>query len=191
MKSLIRITAIVFLFTAFTAAAYAGHPKKTKKEPAAAPETPTVCLEVAGIALDSAEQPINGVSVKLYRENDELEWTEVTSVDYHDHMFSFKLNVNEYYTIEVSKNGYVTRSVAISTMLPPAVSLKQLFHYEFEVQLFKENKAMDDYYLDFPVALVSYNAKSDVFDNNANYTKHIKTKIKEATVANCSMIGKK
>ena len=191
MKSLIRTTAIAFLFITFTAAAYAGHPKKTKREPAAASETPTVCLEVYGIALDSAEQPINGVSVKLYKENDELEWTEVTSVAYHDHMFGFKLDVNEHYTIEVSKDGYVTRSVAISTMIPSTVSLEQLFHYEFEVQLFKENKAMDDYYLDFPVALVSYDAKNDVFDNNNNYTKHIKTKIKQAAVATSSTLEKK
>ncbi len=191
MKSLNRIAAIAFLLITFTAAAYAGHPKKTKKEPAAALETPTVCLEVYGIALDSAEQPINGVSVKLYKENDELEWTEVTSVDYHDHMFGFKLDVNEHYTIEVSKDGYVTRSVAISTILPSTVSLKQLFHYEFEVQLFKENKAMDDYYLDFPVALVSYDAKNDVFDNSTNYTKHIKTKIKEATTVANNSTGEK
>jgi hypothetical protein len=142
--------------------------------------TTNVCLEVVGIALDQRDQPINGVTVTLYKENSEQEWTEVTSVTYHEHSFLFSLEANEYYTIEVSKPGFVTRSIGISTQLPTTVSLKEMFKYEFEVSLFKEKKGVDDYYLDFPVALISYDSKHDVFDNNNAYTKHIKTKIKES-----------
>lgn len=143
-------------------------------------ETSSVCLEVLGIALDENGKPIDGAEVRLYKENDELEWTEITSVMYHEHSFVFNLEANEYYTIEVSKNGFVSRSVALSTKLPANVSYSPIFHYEFEVTLFKEKKGVDDYYLDFPVALISYDAKRDVFDNNYIYTNHIKTKIKES-----------
>lgn len=143
-------------------------------------ENNQLCLEVLGIAVDGNNDPINGVHVKLFKENDELEWIEITNVMYHDHSFNFNLNANEYYTIEISKPGYITRSIAISTKLPSSVKLDILFHYEFEVELFKEKKNVDDYYLDFPVGLISYDAKRDVFDNNYAYTKHIKTHIKES-----------
>ena len=139
------------------------------------------CLEVVGVAIDQKNAQLNGVQVTLFKENDEMEWVEITSVTYHEHSFLFSLDANEYYTIEVSKPGYVTRSIGVSTALPKNVSMKQMFKYEFEVSLFKEQQGIDDYYLDFPVALISYDSKHDVFDNNNKYTKHIKTKIKEST----------
>ena len=138
------------------------------------------CLEIVGIAIGENNEAINGVQVKLYKENDELEWNEITSVSYHDHNFSFKLNANEYYTIEVSKPGFVTRLVGVSTVIPAGVSLEQIYTFEFDVTLFKEKKGIDDYYMDFPVALISYDKKKDVFNNDNAYTRHIKTKIKEA-----------
>jgi hypothetical protein len=140
-----------------------------------------VCLNVFGIAVDKNAKPIDGVEVKLYKENDEMEWIEVTSIQHHEHSFNFKLSSNEYYTIEVSKPGYVSRSVAISTRIPDDLSLETIFRYEFEVELFEVKKNTDDYYLDFPVALISYNSKRDVFDNNYSYTSHIKSMIKNAT----------
>lgn len=138
------------------------------------------CLEVVGIAVNEKNEPIDGVEVKLYKENEELEWVEITNVSYHDHNFTFNLDANQYYTIEISKPGYVKRSVAISTVIPQNVDLRILFKYGFEVGLFREKKGMDDFYLDFPVALISYNEKNEVFENSNTYTKHIKTKIKES-----------
>jgi len=135
-----------------------------------------VCLDIYGIALDENNEPINGVNVTLYKQNSEQELTEVTSVDYHDHAFSFKLDADEHYTIEVAKDGFVTRSISISTALPASVSLKDIFHYEFEVQMVKNSDNLDPYYLDFPVALISYDAKHDVFDNSDTYTMRIKAK---------------
>ncbi|CAN5525432.1 hypothetical protein BH10BAC1_BH10BAC1_11830 [soil metagenome] len=109
-------------------------------------------------------------------------WEEITSVVYHEHSFSFDLNRNSYYTVEISKTGYVTRSVGISTKLPDAVKTDDVkFTFEFEVELFKEKQGVDDYYLDFPVALINFNELTEVFDYDTKYTKHIKSKIKETT----------
>ena len=117
----------------------------------------TICLQIIGIAIEK-DIPIDGVVVKLYKENEELHWEEITSVVYHEHSFSFNLNRNTYYTVEVSKNGYVTRSVGISTSLPDNVIIGGVkFTFEFELELFKEKKNVDDYYLNFPVALIKYN----------------------------------
>ncbi|HEY0031045.1 MAG TPA: hypothetical protein VGC65_09825 [Bacteroidia bacterium] len=137
------------------------------------------CLSVVGIALNEKNEIVDGVEVKLFRENEEMEWVEITNVAYHDHNFTFVLDVNEYYTIEISKPGYIKRSVAISTKLPANVNIKTLFKYGFEVVLLKDKEENDNYYLDFPVALISYNERTEVFENNNNYTRHIKSKIRE------------
>ena len=141
----------------------------------------TVCLQIIGIAIEK-DIPIDGVIVKLFKENEELHWEEITSVVYHEHSFSFDLNKNTYYTVEVSKTGFVTRSIGISTALPNNVVIGGVkFTIEFELELFKEKKNIDDYYLDFPVALIKYNETSQVFEYDIKYTKHIKSKISEAT----------
>ncbi|MGZ4033915.1 MAG: hypothetical protein ACXVPU_13740 [Bacteroidia bacterium] len=139
----------------------------------------TQCLEVVGMAIDEKNKAIDGAEIKLYKENEELEWQEVTSVNYHDHNFVFKLEANSFYTIEISKPGFVKRSVSISTVIPDNTKLKTVLEYGFDVTLIEEKKEMDDYYLDFPVALVSYNSKTGSFENHNAYTKHIKGKIKE------------
>ena len=141
----------------------------------------SVCLQVIGIAMEK-NIPINGVIVKLYKENEELIWEEITSVEYHEHSFSFNLNRNCYYTVEISKSGYVTRSVGISTKLPDNIKTDEVkFTFEFEVELFKEKKDVNDYYLDFPVALLNFNELTEVFEYDSKYTKHIKSKINETT----------
>lgn len=141
----------------------------------------TVCLQIIGIAIEK-DIPIDGVVVKLYKENEELHWEEITSVVYHEHSFSFNLNRNTYYTVEVSKNGYVTRSIGISTTLPDNVIIGDVkFTFEFELELFKEKKHVNDYYLDFPVALIKYSETNQVFEYDTKYTKHIKSKINETT----------
>ena len=136
------------------------------------------CLEIIGVALDEKNELLAGVEVKLFKKNEEMELIEITSVPYHNHNFKFLLDVNEYYTIEVSKAGYVKRLIVVSTQLPETVSPKPIFTFLFEVMLFKEVKEADDYYLDFPIALIGYDAKNKVFDNNYNYTYHIKKNIK-------------
>jgi hypothetical protein len=139
-----------------------------------------VCLEILGIAVGQNKLPIDGVEVRLFKENEELEWNEITSVVYHEHSFVFKLEADQYYTIEISKPGYIKRLVGVSTKLPSNVSCKELFYHEFEITLVKEKTGLDDYYLDFPIALIRYDAKREVFDNNYSYTRHIKTKINES-----------
>jgi hypothetical protein len=164
--------AFVFLTPASTNAAGGGEENEKRA---------VICLEVLGVAVDVNNKPIDGVQVKLYQQNEELEWTEVTSISYHEHSFLFKLSSNEFYTIEVSKPGYVSRLISVSTNLPDKVKLQRRFKYEFEVQMFPEKKGVDDYYLDFPVAMISYNERDEVFDYNTNYTRNIKQKIKETT----------
>ncbi|MES2515777.1 MAG: hypothetical protein V4580_16610 [Bacteroidota bacterium] len=137
------------------------------------------CLKIIGLALDENNHAIDGVDVRLFRQNDLIEQKEITSVEHHDHNFTFTLESNEYYTVKISKPGFVERWIVFYTDFPSEKNMESLLYYEFEVVLMKEKK-MDDYYLDFPIALIHYNEKKDAFENNTMYTTYIKTKIKEA-----------
>ncbi len=138
----------------------------------------TICLKIKGIAM-SKGQPIDGVNAKLYKENEEMEMVEVTSVSHHSHDFFFNLAKDSYYTIEISKPGYITRMISISTKLPSGVKADPIFEYEIELEMHKEKAGADDYYLDFPIALIDYDPAKDVFVSHGKYTAYIKAKIKE------------
>ncbi len=140
-----------------------------------------ICLEVVGVAVMN-KNPLDGVNVTLYQENEQMEMDEITSVAYHEHGFMFKLERDQYYTIEVAKPGYVTRMIAISTKLPMAVIADPVFRYEFEVELFKEKKGINEYYLDFPIGLIDYDVKKEVFVSHGKYTSYIKNKIKDSMI---------
>lgn len=171
MKQIIKKTLIlVFLAPSFVYA-FTSEVKDTVKS--------IECLKIVGLAIDEKNIAIDGVEVRLFKKNDMMEQIEITSVEHHNHNFTFTLEENEYYTVKVSKPGYVERWVVFYTDLPSKLCVKNLFIYEFEVILFKEKK-IDDYYLDFPIALIHFNEKKLCFENNNNYTIYIKSKIKEA-----------
>lgn len=165
--------------TLFTASLFLSSKASFEKNTITDSVKSSTCLEVLGIAIDEGGKPIDGAEIKLFKENDELEWSEITSVFYHEHSFVFNLDVDGYYTIEITKPGYIKRLIGISTKLPSNVSYEEIFHHEFEVTLLQEKTEISDYYLDFPVAIIKYDPKRDVFDNNYVYTTHIKTKMKE------------
>jgi hypothetical protein len=138
----------------------------------------SICLKIQGLAM-SKGLPIDGVNAKLYKENQEMEMVEVTSVSHHSHDFFFNLSKNSYYTIEVSKPGYITRMISISTKMPASVKIDPIFEYLIELEMHKEKQGVDDYYLDFPIALIDYDPVKDVFVSHGKYTAYIKAKIKE------------
>ena len=178
MKTIIYKVAILTVMVLFASTSI--YSSNQDKKDSLKTDDSKVCLEIIGMAINEKNEPMDEVSVKLFQENEEMECVEVTCVNYHDHNFVFNLNSDKYYTIEISKPGYVTRLVAISTTLPQDVNPEPIFKYAFDIMLYKEKKGVEDYYLDFPIALIGYNSKHDVFENHDAYTQHIKSKIKHA-----------
>lgn len=138
------------------------------------------CLIVIGMAIDEKNEPIDGVEVILFKDNDEMEANEITNVVYHDHNFQFSLDSNQYYTIKISKPGYIDRFVSISTKLNSETEITDLYRFEFDVIMEKVKPTIDDFYLDFPIALISYDPMSDSFISHAKYSKHIKKMLRES-----------
>ena len=136
------------------------------------------CMHAIGIAT-SEGAPLDGAIITIFQGNEVVEWSEITSNPKHDHHFSYDLFGNSYYTVQVSKPGYVTRSISIDTKVPNDFVIDDdnpKTKFEFEVDVFKMKSGAQDEYLDFPIALVKFNKELRVFEFDAEYTKKIKQK---------------
>lgn len=163
---MITRTRIVLLFMLLFSQAIAGD--SNRKRPGSSPD----CLRVCAKAMIGNEVQ-TGVSIKLYCHNTEI--ARIDSTEFEKVYFTLKRD--EYYTIEISKAGYVPRLIGISTAVPRSVPLKPVFRFEFEVEMLKEMSAADDFYLDFPIALVSFDKKNECFGYSKKYTNQIKREI--------------
>lgn len=130
------------------------------------------CLELCARAVFNDEKQ-TGLTVRLYCGNEEI--VKIDSTEFEKVYFTLKRD--QYYTVEISKPGYLTRRIGISTAIPKSVPLKPIFRFEFDVEMMKEIKAQDDFYLDFPVALVSFNTHDECFEHSKKYTTKIKREI--------------
>lgn len=89
--------------------------------------------------------------------------------------FQLLMHLDKYYTLEVSKQGYIQKRIAFNTkMLDTRVALPV---YELDLDLTPTyvmgGQDMGD--LDFPMALVSYHSKNKKFQHNEEYTSHMRT----------------
>lgn len=114
-------------------------------------------------------KPTSGVTLKLYRLNDVIETVEAKKP-----ATMFNLKKNQTYVIEISKQGYITRKVSISTHLNDEIDLRPIFRYDMEVMLEKEVAGVTPDYFDVPIAVISYHKVLDRFIYDKNYTAHIK-----------------
>jgi hypothetical protein len=84
--------------------------------------------------------------------------------------FQMLLHLNKFYTLEVSKPGYVAKRISINTNLGQRKA--ELPVYECDLDIIPETLFgdLDIGKLDFPMAIVTYNPKSKSFSHNETYT---------------------
>lgn len=94
--------------------------------------------------------------------------------------FKFVLNKNLYYTIKISKKGYVSKLVSIDTEILTEVS--GVYQFAFETTLIEESisRKLNQDVLDFPVSIIQFDYKMGYFSYNKEYTIHIKKKLYHA-----------
>ena len=132
------------------------------------------CLLIGG-SFPSLTGKIKNIQVFLYLENDIVDSTNIDS----SKDFSYPLEQNKHYCLKIIAGGYIIRYITIDTSLPYGVKSNPMFVFEFTMELKKEMKGVDDYYLDFPIAHINYNAKSDKFDYSHRYTAFMQGKVKK------------
>lgn len=178
------IIAIIFAFIKCNV--LLAQPKSTSKKKE---NNDGICLKIIGLAVEN-QLPLDGVTVKLFRGGEEISWEEITSVPHHEHSFAFDLECDSEYSIEVSKQGYLSRLISVSTAIPKEGKGKE-YLFEFQVELVKKKQQPETYYSDFPIAIISYNKSTKVFQDHARYTKRIKDKMEDESFKTKSTKKKK
>ena len=128
-----------------------------------------------------ADEPLEDVEVRIFEGN------EVFSTIYSDKKgrFDFELLKGSEYTLELSKEGYITKRMIIKTNVEDEV--KKLPKLKFEVALVEdsryaeaiENDPESAGILDFPSAIIEYSKALGDFDYRMEYTEHILEKVEE------------
>ena len=77
--------------------------------------------------------------------------------------FSFNLEYNSNYLIVFSKNGYISKKVAIDTHAPEEVIPDGFAPYIFDVTLFKEYEGVNTLVFDKPIGKITYDDQKEDF----------------------------
>ena len=93
--------------------------------------------------------------------------------------FKLFLELNKEYLIIVSAEGFVTKKVKFITDVPG--DMKGVWKCGFVVELFEEDKILEGYYLEKPVALIKYDEKEGFFHQDIKYSEIMKMEIEEIT----------
>lgn len=115
----------------------------------------------------------SGVTITLYCGNEVVERIDSTE---RTRVF-FTLKRDRYYTVEVSRKGYVSRLVGVSTAMPHNVVLKPIFRFECDVELPRAMEGVDDFYLDFPAGLVRFDKRDESFEHSIKYMSWIRREL--------------
>lgn len=114
--------------------------------------------------VDETNKSMRDVTINLYEENNLIStvvWAK---------KFSYDLKLQKYYTLELVKEGFLPKRIAISTFEGD----KGAEPFMFVMELIKKREGIDDSDLEFPSALIEYKKNKGQFSFNVDYSKSIK-----------------
>lgn len=131
-------------------------------------------LEMSGYVLKD-EKKIEGALVKLYQNNTIVNKMLTKS----NARFKFLLFSDNEYMIEVSKAGMMDERVYINTK--NTGDLDDKYYFEFIIDLIDANKYknVDASSLDFPTAIIKYDAGEDEYVHDKGYTMQVRNDMKK------------
>lgn len=126
---------------------------------------PYEVLTIAG-EITEGEETLDGVMVELYEGNKVVDSFETKK----NGKFKFRLYSEQIYTIQLTKSGYYVKRISVSTRMP--AEIEDAYKFDFDINLdSKAEKNFDEYLVEYPSALISFNAKQDEFGFDRNYTR--------------------
>ena len=96
----------------------------------------------------------------------------------HNSSLKIKLKRNSPYVLRVSKKGFIPRLICINTHMESKVN-NDTYSFYFETDFIKTAEAMrlDNEALELPVALISYDRKTNNFNSNQDYSNFVNQRI--------------
>jgi len=133
-------------------------------------------LPVFGQVFESGKVS-EGAMVKVYLDNKTLGTFPVSKKG----AFKLELDLDRHYTIEFSKEGFITKRISVNTTLDEDVV--EYSPYDCFVNLTPESElsSINEDVLDFPAAVVSYNYDLKGFFHSDKYMAHITDMLNEST----------
>ncbi len=133
-------------------------------------QSPERYLQINGTAeLDM--KPVSNAIVTLYEDNKEINSVKTGSGG----QFSFKLEMNKDYIVEVSKKGYVSKRIRFITKIPDEET--GIWVREFAVGLVKYCEGINYTVLDEPVDVIKYSVKRKDFDSDKTFVYKVKPRL--------------
>ena len=123
-----------------------------------------------GYLVDAEDKKLKNVTINLYQGNDAVS-TKVWSKK-----FDYTLKLETYYTLELVKDGFVSKRIAISTFQGD----KGAEPFLFVMELIAKDDAVEGVDEDYPSALIKYKKNEGGFNFDVKYAKNTKKEENEA-----------
>lgn len=133
-----------------------------------------ICLKIDGYIQNAGEGDESPCVVELIGISGKIDTLVLKSGK---KKFSFYLIKNSYYAIRVSRKGYITKYICINTQI--SKQNQNMHVFEFETTLLNDSviAKLNRDMLDYPVAIVHYNLKTNAFIYNKEYSKFIRKEL--------------
>lgn len=167
-----RLRALPFYAALLIAGSAMGqHKSKNKKSPEGPHQDlylPVECLVTANGG------PTDLITVTVFKDNEQV---FVLTPEKKKSSFLLDLDMDCYYTVRASKEGYRDKTVYIDTHLPE--NEMKYKSASFGVNLDGSDKFAygDQFYLDFPSAIIQWDEKKKTFAHNDDYLANIQLKM--------------
>ena len=121
-------------------------------------------VNFSGYLVDETDKSMKDVTINLYEGNNLISTTKWTK------KFTYDLKLPSYYTLELVKDEYIPKRIAISTFEGD----KGAEPFMFVMELIRKRQGVDDSELDFPSAIIEYKKGKGEFNFNSDYSRNIK-----------------
>lgn len=122
---------------------------------------------------DGESKPLDSVLVTIY--NGDIPYSELWTNK--KGKCSFKLPLDKSLTIQVSKKGFVTKSISVNTKVP--FDDRYAFNFSCDVDIFEEINGLDVTVLKSPIARITYSPSLATFQYDIGYTNKVNVELKK------------
>ena len=133
-------------------------------------QDPERYLEINGTA-ELNMKPVSNAEVTLYEGNSKVKSIKTGSTG----RFSFRLDMNKDYIIEVAKDGYVEKKIMFITKIPDEVT--GAWVREFAIGLVKYCEGVNYSVLKDPVDVIKYSVRRQDFDSDKTFVYKVKPRL--------------
>lgn len=130
-------------------------------------------LPVRGEVTVHGEKGVEGVTVQVFKENADLGTFPTSKTG----RFDLELDLDAVYTLHITKPGFQPKTIVVDANLPKEQVAYPAYQCYVKLEPEGMTSASDPFYLDFPSAIVRYNAEVGGFYHSEAYLEHINNKL--------------